>query len=189
MIHPSALPLDSDRARRVVRSFAATGPVNESLDCDLLQDIAEGLARSVSADHLPVGSERRWVRLLGTRSYDAWLIGWPPGTGLDLHDHGESSAALYVVSGVLDEQHLAAGAPGGVVTRRLGAGDTLAFTSAHVHAMYNSSDVDAMSVHVYSPPLATMTFFEQGAGSQLLPLDAALVEPQREATALARAVG
>jgi hypothetical protein len=46
-----------------------------------------------------------------------------------------------------------------------------------------------MSVHVYSPPLPTMTFFEQGAGSQLLPLDAALVEPQRERAPLARAVG
>ena|SRR5687767_1882116 len=189
MIHPSALPLDPDRARRVVRSFAATAPANESLDCELLHDIAEGLARSVSAEQLPPGSERRWVRLLGTRSYDAWLIGWPPGTGLDLHDHGESSAALCVVSGVLDEQHLPAGAAGGVVTRRLAAGDALSFNSAHVHAMCNSNDVDALSVHVYSPPLSTMTFFEQGAGSQLLPLDAALVEPQREPEPLARAVG
>ena len=188
MIHPSALPLDPDRARRVVRSFAATAPANESLECELLQDIAEGLARSVSAEQLPPGTERRWVRLLGTRSYDAWLIGWPPGTGLDIHDHGESSAALCVVSGVLDEQHLPAGAAG-VVTRRLAAGDTLSFNSAHVHAMCNSIDVDALSVHVYSPPLSTMTFFEQGTGSQLLPLDAALVDPQREPAPLARAVG
>ena len=189
MIHPSALPLDADRARRVVRSFAATAPCDESLDCGLLQDIAEGLARSVSAAQLPPGSERRWVRLLGTRSYDAWLLGWPPGAGLDLHDHGESSAALCVVSGVLDERHLPARAAGGVATRRLGAGDSLSFNSAHVHAMYNSSDVFAMSVHVYSPPLSTMTFFEQGTGSQLLPLDSALVEPQRDPASLARAVG
>ena len=97
MIHPSALPLDHDRARRVVRAFAATAPASESLDGELLQDIAEGLARSVSADQLPSGTGRRWVRLLGTRSYDAWVIGWPPGTGLDLHDHGESSAAVGVV--------------------------------------------------------------------------------------------
>ena len=169
MIHPSALPLDPDRARRVVRSFAATAPSDESLDCELMQDIAEGLARSVSAEQLPPGSERRWIRLLGTRSYDAWLIGWPPGTGLDLHDHGESSAALCVVSGVLDEQHLRAEAAGGVVTRRLGAGDSLSFNSAHVHAMYNSNDVDAMSVHVYSPPLSTMTFFEQGTARNCCP--------------------
>jgi len=177
MIHPSALPLDHDRARRVVRSLAATAPASQSLDCELLQDIAEGLARSVSAEQLPQGAERRWVRLLGTRSYDAWLIGWPPGTGLDLHDHGESSAAVCVVFGVLDEQRLSAGGSGGLLTRQLGAGDSLSFNSAHVHAMHNSNDIHAMSVHVYSPPLSTMTFFERGEGSQLLPLDSALVEP------------
>jgi hypothetical protein len=94
-----------------------------------------------------------------------------------------------VVSGVLDEQHLPARASGVVATRRLRAGDALAFNSAHVHAMCNSNDVDAMSVHVYSPPLSTMTFFEQGAGSQLLPRDAALVEPQAERAPLARAAG
>jgi len=58
-----------------------------------------------------------------------------------------------------------------------------------VHAMRNSNDIHALSVHVYSPPLSTMTFFEQGEGSQLLPLDSALVEPQREPEPLAPAVG
>jgi Cysteine dioxygenase type I len=187
MIHPSALPLDPERARRVVRSFGATALTNDALDCELLQDIAEGLARSVSAGQLPPGGERRWIRLLDTRSYDAWLIGWPPGTGLDLHDHGESSAALCVVEGSLDEHHLSPLPPGGVMTRQLGAGDALAFGSAHVHAMHNSSDVEALSVHVYSPPLSTMTFFEQGAGSQLFPLDAALVDLHREPAPRARA--
>lgn len=174
MIHPSALPLDPDRARRVVRSFAATEPT-ESLDCDLLQDIAEGLARSVTPEQLPRARERRWIRLLGTRSYDAWLIGWPPRTALDLHDHGESSAALYVVAGVLDEHYLSARTPGGVVARRLVAGDAAAFDSTRVHAVSNTSDADALSVHVYSPPLSTMTFFEHGTGSLLHPLARAAV--------------
>jgi hypothetical protein len=187
MIHPSALPLDHERARRVVRSFAATAPTSESLDCELLQDIADGLARSVSAEQLPPGTERRWVRLLGTRSYDAWLIGWPPGTGLDLHDHGESSAAVCVVAGALDERQPAAHAPGGAVVRRLIAGDAIAFGSAHVHSMCNTRDSEALSVHVYSPPLSTMTFFEEGEGSQLLPIDAALVESNCRATPRARA--
>jgi len=175
MIHPSALPLDHDRARRVVRSFTATAPASEALECELLQDIAEGLGRSVSADRLALGNRRCWTRLLGTRSYDAWLIGWPPGSGLDLHDHGESSAAVFVVTGALDEQHLARGTTGHVATRRLVAGDAVAFDSAHVHAVHNTTDRDALSVHVYSPPLSTMTFFEQGAGSALVPIDAALV--------------
>ena len=187
MVRPSALPLDHDRARRILRAVAATAPARESLDCELLQDIAEGLARSVSADQLPPGSGRRWLRLLGTRSYDAWLIGWPPGTGLDLHDHGESSAAVCIVSGALDERRPSADAPGGAVTRHLVAGDAIAFGSAHVHSMCNPRDVDALSVHVYSPPLSTMTFFEQGERSQLLPIDAALVESDCRPTSRARA--
>ena len=189
MIHPSALPLDSDRARRVVRAVAetATATSPDHLDCELLQDIAEGLGRSVSADLLPPGSGRRWVRLLATRSYDAWLIGWPSGTGLDLHDHGESRAALCIVRGELNEQHLHRAGKNRVVTRRLVAGDAVAFDSAHVHAVHNVNDTEALSVHVYSPPLSTMTFFEQGVASELLPVDAALVDQEPRLAPPARA--
>jgi len=176
MIHPSALPLDPERARRVVRAVAAPPPDRQHLEDELLHDIAEGLARSVSAEHLPPGADRRWVRLLATPSYDAWLIGWPPGTGLDLHDHGESSAAVCIVSGVLDEQHGARRGSARIATRRLVAGDAVAFGPSHVHAVHNAGDRDALSVHVYSPPLSTMTFFEQGPRAGLLPVDAALVE-------------
>ena len=189
MIHPSALPLDPDRARRVVRAVAetATATASDHLECELLHDIAEGLARSVSADLLPAGNDRRWVRLLATRSYDAWLIGWPPGTGLDLHDHGESSAAVCIVRGELDEQHLLRAGPRRTETRRLVAGDAVAFDSAHVHAVHNASQTEALSVHVYSPPLSTMTFFEQGVASELLPVDAALVDQEPRLAPPARA--
>jgi len=61
------------------------------------------------------------------------------------------------------------------VARRLAAGDALAFDSTHVHAMYNSSEADALNVHVYSPPLSTMTYFEHRTGSQLLSLARAAV--------------
>ena len=154
------------------------------LEHELLYDIAEGLARSVSADQLPAGSQRRWVRLLATHSYEAWLIGWPPGTGLELHDHGESSAGLCVVSGVLEERHVLRHSWGQAVTRRLVAGDTVAFDSAHVHAVRNDGDIEALSVHVYSPPLAAMTFFEEGEGTMLRPVDAPLVDhaPLRRAS-------
>jgi hypothetical protein len=134
----------------------------------------------VSAQQLPAGTDRRWVRLLATRSYDAWLIGWPAGSGLGLHDHGDSSAALCIVRGVLDEQHLPPGGSGRIATRRLVAGDAVAFDAGRVHAVHNASKGDALSVHVYSPPLSTMTFFEHGAGPSLLPVDAALVEHERQ---------
>ncbi len=48
-------------------------------------------------------TERTYELLLATESYDAWLIHWPVGTGLEAHDHGGSTGAFAVVSGVLDE--------------------------------------------------------------------------------------
>ena len=38
---------------------------------------------------------RRWYEpLLEDASFEAWLLGWPVGEGIDLHDHGSSSGAL-----------------------------------------------------------------------------------------------
>lgn len=158
MLHPSVLPTDSDRARRMVRALARPLPGCDALDGDLLEDIAAGLARSVTPQLLPSLDGRRWSRLLVTYSYDAWLIGWPPGTGLDLHDHGGSRGALCVVRGTLDERRLLrSGDSAGA--RRLTAGTASSFGPHHVHAIHNPMpETEALSVHVYSPPLSTMNF-------------------------------
>jgi quercetin dioxygenase-like cupin family protein len=97
---------------------------------------------------------------LSTDQYDAWLIGWPPGTGLDLHDHGGSTGAFTVVAGTLHET-IAVGAA--LSTHRLRAGETARFGVGHVHAVRNDGDRPATSVHVYSPPLQSMDFYERGA--------------------------
>ena len=36
-----------------------------------------------------------------TPDFDAWLIAWPAGGTIDLHDHGDSRGALHVISGAL----------------------------------------------------------------------------------------
>jgi hypothetical protein len=110
-------------------------------------------------------AERRYELLLETELYDAWLIHWPPGTGLDAHDHGGSSGAFAVVSGVLEET-VAAGAA--TSTRRVAEGQVVWFGGDHVHAVANGGDVGATSVHVYSPPLRTMGFYRSDIGSLTL---------------------
>ena len=129
---------------------------------DLLAEIASGLAISESPWQ-PDGTAdytRRYRQLLSTDQYDAWLIWWPPGTGLDLHDHGGSAGAFAVVAGTLHET-VAAGAA--LSTHRLRAGETSRFGIDHVHAVRNDGDGPATSVHVYSPPLQSMDFYEHGA--------------------------
>lgn len=132
-----------------------------------LLEITRELARDSEtwrslARHTP--RERWFTRLAAHDDHDVWLIGWDSYQGVDLHDHGGSSGALYVVEGelletstrregvFLQEQHLVAG-----TARAFGAG--------HVHRVVNPSAAVATSIHVYSPPLVTMDFFRADGGS------------------------
>src|SRR3954453_173774 len=50
---------------------------------------------------------RRWYEpLLATEDFEAWLLGWPVGGGIELPDHGASCGALIVVEGSLAETYV-----------------------------------------------------------------------------------
>ncbi|MDD9379291.1 cysteine dioxygenase [Streptomyces sp. ZAF1911] len=115
---------------------------------------------------LPLDPEgRTWIRLDGPGGSEAWLIGWPPGTGTGWHDHAESRGAFTTARGHLTENSLAVRlpsegwqslslAPDVDRTRRLGAGTGRAFGEHHVHEVLNESATEhAISVHAYYPPL------------------------------------
>ncbi|MFE9848428.1 cysteine dioxygenase [Streptomyces sp. NPDC005576] len=115
---------------------------------------------------LPLDPEgRTWVRLDGPAGSEAWLIGWPPGTGTGWHDHADSVGAFLTASGALREHSLAARLPtdgwktlelteGIDRSRTLTAGRGRAFGRHHVHEVLNESTTEhAVSVHAYYPPL------------------------------------
>ncbi|NXY96070.1 cysteine dioxygenase [Streptomyces sp. BR123] len=117
-------------------------------------------------DSLPLDpAGRTWIRLDGPAGSEAWVIGWPPGTGTGWHDHAASRGAFATARGRLTENSLAARIPSegwrslelapGVDRRRsLGRGTGRAFGEHHVHEVLNASpDEPAISVHAYSPPL------------------------------------
>jgi uncharacterized cupin superfamily protein len=54
-----------------------------------------------------------------------------------------------------------------LVRHELHAGSTLGFGAGHVHDVTNESDGHALSLHVYSPALTSMTFYAV-AGAQLV---------------------
>ncbi|MGW9498556.1 cysteine dioxygenase [Streptomyces prasinus] len=144
-------------------------PVTGPSQADLL-----GFVRRVAADaelvaSLPLDPEgRTWVRLDGPAGSEAWLIGWPPGTGTGWHDHGESLGAFMTASGELKENSLSVRLPtdgwktlelndGVDRERRLAAGQGRAFGRHHVHEVLNESpEQHAVSVHAYYPPLPLM---------------------------------
>ncbi|WP_055694784.1 cysteine dioxygenase [Streptomyces prasinopilosus] len=133
-----------------------------------------GFVRRVAADaglvaSLPLDPEgRTWVRLDGPAGSEAWLIGWPPGTGTGWHDHGESLGAFMTASGELKENSLSVRLPtdgwktlelddGVDRERRLTSGQGRAFGRHHVHEVLNESpERHAVSVHAYYPPLPLM---------------------------------
>jgi len=128
----------------------------------LLNEIAAGLAPWASSIHHTVPGDptaRRYVRLLATPAYEAWLIVWPTGTGLELHDHGDSSGVLRVVAGELIEAFTDRTEPVPLRVQRLAPGDTVTLSPTRIHDVWNPSEATAVTVHLYSPPLATMTFY------------------------------
>jgi mannose-6-phosphate isomerase-like protein (cupin superfamily) len=144
-LHPAALPLPLTALSAVARRLGRR---------------AEPWARRAGE---PL-TARRFEVLVATESFEAWMIDWPPGTALDLHDHGASAAAFFVVSGTLDEITVAAGA---MARRRLRRGGTATVAPCQVHAVVNRGPRPATSVHVYSPRLTAMTYYAPGRKGSL----------------------
>jgi mannose-6-phosphate isomerase-like protein (cupin superfamily) len=135
------------------------------LPVDELADIAAAVAAGdcwVPHARVDVG-RRHHVRLLGTEAYEAWVLGWSPGQHVGMHDHGDAAGAYFVLSGELREA---------LPHRRraivdLGAGSTGVVARGQLHDVGNVSERPALSIHVYSPPLSTMTFYDAAGRAPL----------------------
>jgi hypothetical protein len=75
-----------------------------------------------------------------------WLLGWTAAQEVEVHDHV---------------------GPRGVRRRRWSAGTASAFQAECIHHVWNPGPAPAASIHVYSPPLASMTYYERAAGGAL----------------------
>ncbi len=128
-------------------------------------DPREVASRLAPAVHWPGAldmEERTWRLVARTPDFDAWLIAWPSGGRVDLHDHGSSTGAVSVISGALVEAVPCRDDTGrlSLVHHELRAGATVGFGAGHVHDVTNESDGHALSLHVYSPALTSMTFYD-----------------------------
>jgi hypothetical protein len=161
--------------RRAV-AVAAQGTIPASVRTSRV-DPREVACRLAPAVHWPgaLDTQRRAWRLMArTAEFDAWLITWPKGGKVELHDHGSATGAVSVISGVLVEAVPRRDHTGRLtlVRQELRAGATLGFGAGHVHDVTNESDEHALSLHVYSPALTSMTFYEL-TGNELMLRDVA----------------
>jgi predicted metal-dependent enzyme (double-stranded beta helix superfamily) len=127
-----------------------------------LIEIARGLAEVEwwrrSVDLPETGRATRLVAV--TDHYEAWLIHWASGGDIAMHDHGGSSGALWLLRGELSESYADRIDRRPLRSRFLAAGSGITFGPGHVHNLVNPGTAPATSVHVYSPHLSSMTFYD-----------------------------
>ena len=114
--------------------------------------------------HSPV--ERLYVRLHLDDHLEVWLICWSQSQDTGFHDHDRSRGAVSVVGGALAERRLAVGGPP-PPTAIYPTGAAFSFGATHIHDVSQTGAGLATSLHVYSPPLGEMGFYEVGAGGML----------------------
>jgi Cysteine dioxygenase type I len=149
----------SAQALRIVGAAARPVPPPRPVGPD---DLAGVAARWASAGerwrpYVRHDLHRRWyVRLAWTPDHEVWLLCWELGQAIDLHDHGRSAGAFVVTEGVLREEYVSDTALRQI---RLRPGVVRKFAAGHVHTVWNPGPCAATSIHAYSPPLHSMTFY------------------------------
>jgi hypothetical protein len=114
-------------------------------------------------DKVRLRADRRWYeRLYLGPDHDIWVISWLPGQSTGFHDHGASSGAFVVATGILEEH-----CPG-ERTRVIHPGTPRAFGPDYTHDVRNLSLAPVISIHEYSPPLSDMNEYKLD-GSRLVP--------------------
>jgi hypothetical protein len=86
----------------------------------------------------------------------AWLNVMLDPRDTGFHDHDGSAAGVYLIRGSVTNEGLPIGGVRRV--RRYGAGDSFWVPAAGIHRM--NHDAGAVTVHVYSPPLRSIGYYE-----------------------------
>jgi hypothetical protein len=157
--------MDAHADTALARWFAERVPASGGLDPGRLLELADELAdRADLWGHLVEHDDRRrvYVRIHRDAVVDAWLICWSGTQDTGLHDHDLSSGAVRVVAGTLTEDRLVMGEPG-IVTSAHTAGAGFCFDSSRIHDVRNGGAGASVSLHLYSPPLERMGYYEIAA--------------------------
>ena len=118
--------------------------------------LAERSAAFVNVTGLPRNGSSQSVVLWQDEDCIAWIEVELGGRDTGFHDHDGSAVGVYVVRGSVTNEGLPVGAARRV--RRYEAGDSFWVPAAGIHRMYH--EAGAVTVHVYSPPLRAIGYYE-----------------------------
>jgi len=104
-------------------------------------------------------NERFALKIDETDEHDLWLLTWLPEQETGWHDHGGSIGAFAIARGALCERRFVRGR--GRQELRLGPGGSRIVPDPVLHNVANRDGARAISLHAYSPPLRTMTYFDE----------------------------
>jgi predicted metal-dependent enzyme (double-stranded beta helix superfamily) len=99
-------------------------------------------------------TQRLYEELVSDDHLTAWLICWMDDQDTGYHDHDVSAGAVAVVSGRVREERMTIDGP--PRNRSFAAGDAFHFSPADIHRVRHAGPDPAVTLHVYSPPLARM---------------------------------
>jgi len=170
----------------VLRASANGAASPEYLNPIQLLDYTRWVAADVVRGSYPFiqfDPNTRWhQRIYRDLRVDVWLISWLPSQGTQLHDHGGSAGSFTVISGELTEAvHVGSGPRAGQLRERVHrAGQGIGFGAGYVHDVRNTSALPAVSVHAYSRPLTSMTFWDLDDGALVELATLATDDPESE---------
>jgi hypothetical protein len=122
--------------------------------------LARGAADRVNLAALPRTGLSQSVVLWQDEDCVAWLDIALDERDTGFHDHDGSAVGVYVITGSVTNE----GLPVGIARRihRYGPGDSFCVPAAGIHRMNHGSD--AVTVHIYSPPLRAIGYYEVADG-------------------------
>ncbi len=151
-----------DRSDLVNEVLESLGLGTHRLSPEALEIAARRVAHTPAlwADLVPPDEPavRLRIPLMRADNLEVLLLVWPRNEPSDWHDHGGSSGGYAVATGRLLERYRDIDGVR-VLEHQLAPGSHGGFGASHLHDMVATGPGPAVSVHTYSPPIESMTYY------------------------------
>ena len=140
----------------IVPSYADLADTGHALVPEECAELARAAAARIDTAALAREGSGSFELLWRNEHSEAWLNTWWEARDTGFHDHGGSCVGVFVIEGHAANEALTVGGPRHI--NSYGPGDAFAFRADGIHRM--DHDAGAVTVHVYSPPIASIGHYE-----------------------------